>query len=296
MQADACAVADVTFRPPLPLPDAVAPTQHALSQVCLRAEMAGWYCDAQSDQEARAWARSCGGFGAASWLSTTTIPELQLDDPTFLSAVAIRMAARVAKPGMTCPLVAGTGRVCGYTLDPQCHHLLPCPSGGALLRRHNHLRDALATVLQSAPSSQAVYCEQTPHDRPHDRLDLVVHHARGPTWVDVTVVSPVTVTALQAGAADYEGITADRAASGKHRTYHALPQLVGFALEAGGRPAAETAQFLHRIAPPEPAQRSAWLQRAWSLLQVTLQQQQAHLLMEVVAYRTTPPHTNGEHS
>jgi hypothetical protein len=102
------------------------------------------------------------------------------------------------------------------------------------------------------------------------------------TWLDVTVVSPVTKTAMAAGAANRPAVAVERAATHKHRVYQTLPNLVAFALEAGGRPCMEASHFLSRIAPRELEARSAWLSRTWALAQSTLQLQQAHLLDETL--------------
>ena len=112
------------------------------------------------------------------------------------------------------------------------------------------------------------------------RLDVAFcdRHARR-VYVDVVVptASSACPELIRARAAR-DGAAAARAEDGKRLRYP-VPELVPFAIEALGRPGAETIALLRSLAPPEPEERSRALGAAWQALSVIVQIENAELLL-----------------
>ena len=160
--------------------------------------------------------------------------------------------------------------------------MLRCTYTGALIARHNAIRDVLALRLQTAPGVQAVEIEQEVVGGQNPRMDLVIRTNTSVYLLDVTVCSPTAAGAMANGAAHRPGAAAEIAAKAKSRQNLGLRGFVPLALETGGRAGLEFQALLRTLAPTD-ADRGPWLQRAWQAIMGVLQQANARTL---VAART----------
>eukprot|EP00973_Karenia_brevis_P006364 865651-Karenia_brevis.AAC.1 len=114
---------------------------------------------------------------------------------------------------MDMPMGSGTcmhrrpdGSFCGAALDSKGVHARSCPVGGWLVRRHNAGCDVLADWAEQCCDCQVHKEQVVPHANPDHaeaRMDLIVYSPRiaGPVYVDLTVVSALSIEALSKGAA-----------------------------------------------------------------------------------------------
>ena len=134
------------------------------------------------------------------------------------------------------------GTKCNAPLDREGHHACTCSIGGALDRRHNALRDRLATRLaadlQLATRTEQ-RCPQWDTVREDGklieaRLDIVVALGNTTYYIDVTVVDVLsTDLALERQRAKRPGIAAQTAEDKKLVKYPG-PTTVPFAVESYG--------------------------------------------------------------
>ena len=119
------------------------------------------------------------------------------------------------RPAAANRTLARSGAACGRALDVHCTHALCCPVGGGPTRRHNAVRDAVATWLRGIGSQALI--EQTIVDWQSDQhgaavLDVVYHAGlHGRTCLDISVIDEVAVSAASGGR---PYATASSAASG----------------------------------------------------------------------------------
>ena len=184
------------------------------------------------------------------------------------------------------PMCTGTcrhrrpdGSLCGAPLDAKGTHARSCPVGGWLVRRHNSVVAVLADWCENACSC-TVFQERvlpTAHpDHSEARMDLIAHspHVAGAVFIDFTVVSALSVEALQKGAGLREGVASSLAADDKVRKYpncrtHAFP------VEDHGRFGEAAIELIRMLAPTDLDRRSKAISELYHDLACTLQRASA---------------------
>ena len=140
--------------------------------------------------------KESGGRGAAGWLLTPQLPKHWLSDQTFVTSVRSRMHLRVFAAEGPClhrskPRPNQPASQCSCSRDPYGKHAFHCQMGGAIIARHNALRDTLAervTEHTGLPATVEQHDHATGDER---RPDLHYQNSRGETvHVDVAIVSP----------------------------------------------------------------------------------------------------------
>ena len=118
-------------------------------------------------------------------------PRLMLYAGPLRLAFALHCGLPLYGPGSHCSYTpASTGHPCGCLLGRASHHVMTC-AYAPRMQRHNHLRDAWATLIKQA--GWTVRVEQlVPTSQDHKRADIV---ATGPSGeglaLDVMVTAPV---------------------------------------------------------------------------------------------------------
>ena len=181
----------------------------------------------------------------------------------FQVSVRDRLLLPLFPEGATCLHRAGTGRVCGEALDRRGHHARKCCVGGALLARHNRLRDWSASAWTNAftvPTSTEqhvpawdlqVLDEDTGEVRVEKAiLDVATSDPTtgAPLWFDITVTCAHSDNAeLLRSRVKRDGRAASDAAANKRRRYAAAgASLVPVAFEDGGRPSEDAVALIRR--------------------------------------------------
>ena len=230
----------------------------------------------QVGEEGQAEVRSASGPGAGAFLGGALDGEPRLPDVHFKAAIRRRLRISTQGAAGICrhKFKDEGGRLCGKPLDAKGWHARTCKVGGAVLRRHDRIRDWLAAWLgkmlyQEVATEQFVpkwdRIKRDHQGRPiveKARLDVVFQGMAGKVYVDVAVVEAgsesahaLTRRALQDGAAAAEE------ENDKRKRYPG-PDLVPFVVEAGGR-LGEAAELLIRsVAPKDPVERSAAISEA----------------------------------
>jgi hypothetical protein len=114
-------------------------------------------------------------------------------------------------------------------------------------------------------------------------MDITYIHHRGHRhYLDVTIASATTVTALSRGSATVAGRAARHAEQQKRAHYQADPPIqhfCPFALEAGGRLGTSAIAMLQDTCPyPDPRRRATWMASALQDLSCCLQRDHAEAL------------------
>ena len=122
--------------------------------------------------------------------------------------------------------------------------------------------------------------------RPEARMDLVVRApgVAAPFFIDVTVVSALSVEALAGGAAVRDGAAAAIAAAGKIKDYPNC-SVTPFAVEDHGRLGEEALRFIRMLAPIDPAERSGAIRRLHQSLGATVQRYAADAVIAATTVR-----------
>ena len=245
LAALALPVANRTFREALgdetvSIGDAgVEATQHFLASASLAAATARVADSAAADAPCAAALRSCGGPGAAAWLRPPTLPGHRMLDSQFAIALRTRLYLPVSCSQGTCRHRRPDGSLCGASLDDRGLHARSCPIGGWLVRRHNAGCAVLAEWAERECDC-TVFREQVlptaSPDHAEARMDIVAFSPRlsGPVYVDLTVVSALSVESIARGSALRDGAAADVASARKESRYPNC-KVVGFAVEDHGR-------------------------------------------------------------
>ena len=103
----------------------------------------------QLGEKERVEVRTAGGAGAGAFLGAALDEEQQLPDAHFKEAIRRRLRLKTRDASSTCRhKYSGTaGNLCGQVLDAQGQHARICKVGGAIVRRHDRIRDWLARWL-----------------------------------------------------------------------------------------------------------------------------------------------------
>ena len=203
-------------------------------------------------------------------------------------AIAVRTRLHLNLPGCTgrCRHRKSNGEMCGEQLDSKGTHARSCPFGGWLVRRH----DAACAVLadwcrqQGCQVDREVVLPLAHPDRPEARMDLVVRAPAidGTVWIDLTVVSALSVEALSKGSPQRKGVASEVAERKKRRDYP-LINVLPFAVEDHGRFGEDALRFARKVAPAEPVKRAIALARLYQSLGSSLQRSAADAVIAATA-------------
>ena len=182
--------------------------------------------------ETRGCIQSCEGREASAFMDP---PENEQPIPDDCARVALRLRLNAAYPvegaSAVCQNKVQGGRCCGRACPgDHGHHALTCRIGGAVLTRHNRIRDVLAEWLKSqgigANTEQSVPEWDTPREQA--RLDVAYFDSRhGERFIDVAVLAAHTHKGLAAQ------IRLERHERKKHTRYPG-PRLIPFVLDVRG--------------------------------------------------------------
>ena len=202
--------------------------------------------------------------------------EPRLPDSHFEVAIQRRLRIRPQTGAGTCrhKYKDAGGQVCGQPLDARGRHARTCKVGGAILRRHDRIRDWLAAWLGKMLGQEVATEQFVPKwDRikrnrqgqqvvERARLDVVFQGLAGPIYIDVAVVEAGSESgqALARRAAE-DGAAAALEEDEKRRRYPG-PDLVPFVVEAGGRLGGAAELLIRSVAPKDPVERSAAISEA----------------------------------
>ena len=181
---------------------------------------------------------------------------------------------------------------------PQRHTCLTLPVWGGVIRRHDAIARALATIIHDVTGAMVHLEKRTAelqrilHGRMQEgQMDLIVTNLNGRTvYIDVTIVSPVIVSPFHlAQAANKPGYAALRAEFGKRQRYP-IPNLIPFAIEIGGRPGPAARTFIRDLFREDGAARDQSIADAWSTLSTALHSATAHQLNKTAKPPAHPHH------
>ena len=188
--------------------------------------------------------RSAGGPGQ-SWVVAQDELSPPITDKAWLAVVRrrLRMPWPSGRGDGTCHHRKKNGQLCGAALDSRGLHALTCNCGGGVDRRHNKIRDEVASWLKEQ-GHEAVDTEQyvpqwqrrLPDGSLEEaRLDVIFRYEAVQLYADVVVCTPVSADpgrTLRSSAKD--GAAAEAAERGKRRRYP-HPELTPLAVETLGR-------------------------------------------------------------
>ena len=274
-------------------PAAQAP-QRMLASAPLAAARDGLATDLASNPKAQAALRSAGGKGSAVWLQAPTEAAHGQSDAQLAISARVRLGLPIPGCSGPCAHRRANGTVCGRALDAYGVHARSCAAGGWLKNRHDDARDVLAEWCeqQGCRVEREVVLPHAAPGRPEARMDLVVHApSRGePEYIDVSIVSALSVEALTAGSATQDGKAAAIAEASKRRAYPNL-RLTPFIVEDHGRLGDDAAGFIRRLAPSDPAARSRAIRSLYQRLGALLQRRAADAVLSACGRRG---HAGGE--
>jgi hypothetical protein len=184
-----------------------------------------------------------------------------MPDKHFQVVVRDRLGCSVSQPGALCQHRRADGSLCNAPLDCRGMHARICPIGGALIRKHNNLRDWAGKEQEARSGYRSEYEQRIPEwDATVTQedgsetveqaiLDFVSRDAitGRQIHVDATVVCAFSTNEAQLRSrANKDGLAASQAANGKRTRYSlANGSLIPLAFEAGGRPSKETVEFFN---------------------------------------------------
>ena len=170
--------------------------------------------------------RSVFGPQAGAWLhSGGGVEDLALPHDVFITAARLRLGLPLRGIYRTtvCP--------CGAPVDRIGHHLLHCPTGGALIPAHNALRDCLASIFRRAGYGVEIevlgQLLETANVDLEQRTDLVLHKGGQKILCDVTIRSPTCPSRIRR-AAQASRVAAQEGEAVKERDYRHRPAGVRF--------------------------------------------------------------------
>jgi hypothetical protein len=174
---------------------------------------------ASGDERSQALLRCTAGSYSGTWLTLPPLPHLLVNPHDFRFLLRYRSGIPLGSEGnRTCPFCKVPG-----ALDPMGDHVASCANSG-LLRRHNHVAEALAKAARSAglqvrmePCALFDALRRDSQERPADVLleEWVGHRS---LCVDVTIVNPLCATYV-AGAAAVNGSASTKRATQKRNKY-----------------------------------------------------------------------------
>ena len=177
---------------------------------------------------------------AGKYLSPPEKEEHKVADLQFRVATLRRCGQPCHPEDKHCRNIRGTGERCGAKLDPHGHHGAVCECGGALMRRHDGLRDLLLKRL-AEHTGAATHVEQRVEDmnnsgRREARLDVAVTIPGAPTnYLDVAVVEAYSANAGIELQRERKAMAAEAMEGKKRSKYGANDRLVPFVVETHGR-------------------------------------------------------------
>ena len=199
----------------------------------------------------------------------------EVEDRCFRVSVARRLmlphpaAANPADVVQFCPNKSAAGVICNKPLDPKQHHCYGCRYGGGVDRRHAALARCLADIIQSHSGVKEFIEQELPAltrvvngQTEHARMDLVFNLNGSITYLDVSIVAPLSCSpSLVSAASTKPGLMANRAEKTKFDRYPHI-NLVPFILETTGRPGPHARKFINYLLPdadnPPIAVRDTW--------------------------------------
>ena len=214
------------------------------------------------DASNRAVVRSAGGPGGGAWLQHGCAGGEALANSEWQVAVRLRAGLSLCTPGACCMHRKPDGGACGARLDPLGAHAMACKSGGAVVRRHNLVRDLLARQVTECLHVPALTEQVVPawaRGTTEARLDVVYRQDSGVTaYLDCAVTS-CHARDVAAVAAVRDGAAAARLEVAKHRRYPGQ-RLTPLVWEAHGR-SGDSALAWQRslVATLDPGQRAVCL-------------------------------------
>ena len=122
--------------------------------------------------------------------------------------------------------------------------------------------------------------------RPEARMDIVIRAPgiASPFYVDLTVVSALSVAALGGGADVSDGAAAAIATNGKARDYPNCP-VTAFVIEDHGRLGEDALALIRAIAPVDAVERSVAIRRLHQSIGATLQRVAANAVISATTAR-----------
>lgn len=178
-------------------------------------------------------------------------------------------------------------RTCTAQVDRRGRHAEACPIGGYSVQTHDAIRDALAAWLhalgfpfQTEQRVPALDTPMTDGTTEHAILDITTTIHGTPYYIDITVTTAHTTDPDRARKrAQTDGAAATERENYKQRRYGRHPNLVPFVLEGLGRWGHQAHEFVRRVAPEDPAQRSAHMAQLRHTLATVLQRGRADALI-----------------
>ena len=245
------------------------------------------------DDDAVGFNRSAGGPGAGGFLETPMDDKWVMANSRFkvacLRRLGVEYPSRPAPPDEppACTNQTRHGRVCGSPCDAFGKHLECCAPGGGLVSRHDSLVRCLgllsARSLDPRPKLEQIIPELA---RPVAgqvelaRLDVVVHDGAARLLIDAVIVSAyASGDSFRRACARRDGHASRRAEVAK-RSRYPTHDLIPFAVETGGRLAADARAFLVRCADASP-DRVRELQYLYRAVSTVVQDGVARQLMTV---------------
>ena len=235
--------------------------------------------------------RSAGGAGAGTFLLSPTAETHQLPDTHFHAALRRRLRIRRCTSGICRRKYKQTGNLCSQPLDPQELHARTCKVGGAIVRRHDRIRDWLASWISRMMDHEILTEQYVPKwDRvktnvrgeqevERARLDIVFQGRTGPVYVDIAITEAGTASAQALSQrAQVDGAAAAHEEREKHWRYPG-PDLIPFVVEAGGRMGVSAESFLRSVVPKDLEDRPAEIAAAKQALSCLLQLGNAEVLL-----------------
>jgi len=235
----------------------------------------------QATTEDKAWRLSCTGK-AGQWLANPTMPEHIMTDADFGTALALRLGTNILPRTLGCPLRNGkTGQKCDVRMDTQARHALSCPCEGCLIKRHDDVRDMLAGwCRQNGCINVNTETHVSHREKNHCRSDIdYVDQTNGQVvHLDIAVVSPLSVQALEKGSARTPGVAAKTHEIHKVTKYS--HNIIPIILEHGGREGARAREWV-KSQLPDGHMRSQAAQVIWQSIAVSLQRANSKTIREI---------------
>ena len=239
--------------------------------------------------------RSAGGEGGA-WIYPQTDTPITIPPQHWMTAYRHRMTmSPVTTSGQHLCQMHNATKTCHECLDNNPTHALICPLGGHTTIKHNHIRDALVTPLQTIGAitykdQHHASCDYYDNQgTKHDGIMDLTCHLHGRTMlVDVSVATAVSADPTRnARRAQHEAAAAQSRENEKRAKYNRTTELIPFVLETNGRWGPTATQWIRHLAPTTPDERSPWISTIRYAVAAALQRHNADMIHR--AYRILPP-------
>ena len=196
----------------------------------------------------------------------------RVSDEHFRIAALRRCGQHCHDTGRQCRNIKQTGERCSAQLDEHGHHGATCECGGAMVRRHNGVRDLLLKRLAEHLGA-STHIEQRVESmagagRREARLDVAVTVPGATTnYLDVAIVEAYSANAgVELQRADRPA-AAEMMEGKKRNKYGANERMIPFVLEAHGRLGPSARRWLGRVYKRLPELRRALLQELAAAIQ-----------------------------